>query len=147
GYEGDNLFTPEALRRIANYSKGIPRPINIICDNALLIAYRISQKSVAASIIEEVAHDLRLKDGTQGFPAPIQTATDGVPPQFLDHLTHELTEAMGPVASVIVRDQILALDESRESFPKIKLGELIESVSVSLLALCMSSLGVYCKSN
>ncbi len=133
GYEGDNLFTPEAIRRIANYSKGIPRPINIICDNALLIAYRISQKTVAARIIEEVAHDLRLKDGTHGFPVPTKTATDGVPPQFLDHLTHELTEAMGPMASVIVRDQILALGESRETFPKIKLGKLIESVSREIL--------------
>ncbi len=133
GYEGDNLFTPEAIRRIANYSKGIPRPINIICDNALLIAYGISQKTVNARIIEDVAHNLRLKDGTHGIPVPTKTATDGVSPQFLDRLTHELTEAMGPMASVVVRDQILALDESRETFPKIKLGKLIESVSREIL--------------
>lgn len=54
------LFAPEALRRLAVYSHGLPRQINIICDNALLIAYGASQKTVAAWMIEEVARDLRL---------------------------------------------------------------------------------------
>jgi general secretion pathway protein A len=60
GSKRDDLFLPEALKRIALYSKGIPRLINIICDNALLIAYATSQKTVLPGIIEEVAHDLRL---------------------------------------------------------------------------------------
>jgi len=67
GYEGHNLFTPEAIRHIAYYSRGIPRLINIICDNALLIAYGIFQKTVSAKIIEEVGHDLRLKGEAQAF--------------------------------------------------------------------------------
>jgi len=65
GYEGHNLFTPEAIQHIALYSKSIPRLINMICDNALLIAYAVSQKTVSAKIIEEVAHDLRLKEEAQ----------------------------------------------------------------------------------
>ena len=60
GYEGKNLFAPEALRKIALYSKGIPRLINIICDNALVIAFAASQKKVSAQVIREVASDLRL---------------------------------------------------------------------------------------
>lgn len=62
GYERQDLFLPEAIQRVARYSKGIPRLINIICDNALLIAYGTSRKTVSAEIIEEVAHDLRLKE-------------------------------------------------------------------------------------
>jgi general secretion pathway protein A len=59
-YEGEDLFEPEALQKIALYSKGIPRLINIFCDNALLIAFATSHKTVSADVIREVAGDLRL---------------------------------------------------------------------------------------
>ena len=61
GYKGKALFHPEAVQKIASYSKGIPRLINVICDNALLIAYAASQKTVSAYVITEVARDLRLR--------------------------------------------------------------------------------------
>ena len=61
GYESQSLFTPEAIQRIATYSKGTPRLINVICDNALLIAYSLNQPVVQAEVIEEVARDLQLK--------------------------------------------------------------------------------------
>lgn len=60
GYQGKDLFTPEAIQRVAAYSRGIPRLINIICDNALLIAYATTQKTISAATINEVARDLRL---------------------------------------------------------------------------------------
>jgi AAA domain len=59
-YEGIELFEAKAIERIAFYSKGIPRLINVICDNALLIAYGASKRKVSAEIIEEVASDLQL---------------------------------------------------------------------------------------
>jgi len=61
GYQGPALFHPEAIERIAFYSQGIPRLMNIICDNALLSAYAVSQRFVSAEMIEEVAHDLDLR--------------------------------------------------------------------------------------
>lgn len=60
GYEGPPLFTPEALRLISLYSQGVPRLINVICDNALLLAYAASHKEVSVELVEETAHDLRL---------------------------------------------------------------------------------------
>ncbi|HEY3306758.1 MAG TPA: AAA family ATPase, partial [Candidatus Binatia bacterium] len=39
GYEGPELFRTDAVERITLYSRGIPRLINGICDNALLTAY------------------------------------------------------------------------------------------------------------
>jgi general secretion pathway protein A len=65
GYKRQQLFTPEAIRAIAYYSKGFPRLINILCDNALLIAYATSQRRVTEQIIEEAATDLRfeMRDG------------------------------------------------------------------------------------
>ena len=60
GYEGKELFEPKAVEKIGVNSQGIPRLINVICDNALLIAYASSKRKVSAEIIEEVARDLRL---------------------------------------------------------------------------------------
>jgi general secretion pathway protein A len=60
GYEGRALFHREAIRQIAFYSEGIPRLINIICDNALLIAYAESRTIVPVDIIKQVARDLRI---------------------------------------------------------------------------------------
>jgi general secretion pathway protein A len=61
GYEGKELFHPDAVQRIAFYSKGIPRVMNIICDNALLCAFAASQQTVSVNMIEEVALDLGLR--------------------------------------------------------------------------------------
>jgi len=63
GCERHDLFTAEAIQRIVWYSKGVPRLINIICDNALLVAYSTDQQQVSVAIIEEVAQDLHLKTG------------------------------------------------------------------------------------
>ena len=65
GYEGKGLFHRDAVQEIAFYSKGIPRLMNIICDNALLNAYARSQETVSADIIREVARDLRLRPEVQ----------------------------------------------------------------------------------
>ena len=62
GYEGKELFDLESVQKIALYSKGIPRLINVICDNALLIAYASSKYKVSAKIIDEVARDLQLME-------------------------------------------------------------------------------------
>jgi type II secretory pathway predicted ATPase ExeA/ankyrin repeat protein len=65
GCERLDLFSSEAVQRIAFYAGGTPRLINVICDNALLIAYGTSQRQVSADIIEEVAEDLGLRRGTK----------------------------------------------------------------------------------
>ncbi len=53
-----NFFTPKALNEIYRYSKGIPRLINIVCDNALLTGYATDQKVIGGRIIHEVIHNL-----------------------------------------------------------------------------------------
>src|SRR5919106_127639 len=60
GYAGKELFDAAAVKKIGAYSKGIPRLINVICDNALLIAYTNSQNRVSAEAIDEAASELQL---------------------------------------------------------------------------------------
>jgi type II secretory pathway predicted ATPase ExeA len=52
-----------------------------------------------------------------------------VAPQFFDFMARAATEGIGPMAKLIVCDQISDLGESRDSFPQKKLAELIERVS------------------
>ncbi len=55
------LMTKEALDRVYTYSKGIPRTINAICDNALLEGFLLKREVIEAKIIDEVSSDLGLK--------------------------------------------------------------------------------------
>ncbi|MFN3479066.1 MAG: ExeA family protein [Thermodesulfovibrionales bacterium] len=56
----ETLFLNNALREVYKYSRGIPRLINTICDNALLEGYLFKAKNIDDSIIKAVAIDLGL---------------------------------------------------------------------------------------
>jgi len=56
----NTMFPPETMASVYRYSKGIPRLINTVCDNALIAAYAGKSPSVGPEIIDEVAKDLRL---------------------------------------------------------------------------------------
>ena len=53
-------FDREAIRNIAVYSRGIPRLINIICNNALLAAYASGNTTIRASGVSGAVHNLDL---------------------------------------------------------------------------------------
>ena len=61
GFRGESPFHRASLDTIASYSKGIPRLVNIICDNALLAAFARSKKEISPEMVKEVAADLRLQ--------------------------------------------------------------------------------------
>ncbi len=53
-----NIFTPRAIQAIYKYTKGIPRLINIVCDNSLLMGYATDQKVIGRKIINETIKNL-----------------------------------------------------------------------------------------
>ncbi len=53
-----SVFDEGAISAIYEYSKGIPRLINIVCDNALLAGFSQEKNRITKSIIEEVIKDL-----------------------------------------------------------------------------------------
>jgi len=56
------IFTKEALEIIYQYSKGLPRKINNICDLSLLIGFGSEVKEIGKELAEKVAADLNKKD-------------------------------------------------------------------------------------
>ena len=55
-----SLFPQETIAAIHKHSRGIPRLINTICENALVAAYARQEASVTPDIIEGIAKDFRL---------------------------------------------------------------------------------------
>ncbi len=102
GYTGKELFDQGSVQKIAQHSKGIPRLINVICDNALLIAYATSQSKVSAKIIDEVARDLQLLESSsvnrleERKPASRQAPIDDEPWRSD---VEEFPAALGPTPS------------------------------------------------
>ncbi len=56
------IFLPEAVEAIYNFSRGIPRVVNLLCDNALIHAYVDQERTIPAGIIEEVAREMQFDD-------------------------------------------------------------------------------------
>jgi general secretion pathway protein A len=53
-----SLFDNGAIKKIYSYSKGIPRLINIVCDNALLTGFSLEKTRIGKTIIRDVIRDL-----------------------------------------------------------------------------------------
>ena len=54
------LFPSDTIAAISRYSRGIPRLINTVCENALIAGYARQARSVTPDIVDEVAADFRL---------------------------------------------------------------------------------------
>ena len=68
GSKGKTLFSPAAVERITEWSKGFPRLVNTICDNALLIAHSAYKQAATAKMLEE-------KELAQGFQRRVEMST------------------------------------------------------------------------
>ena len=207
------VFSEKAFEAIQAYSGGIPRVINILCDNALLTTFALEKKQVDADVVGEVAGDLQIaidaatrstavrrmaehqvanrvltssrdaatpaaKLPTQfdagrrihdkshaGFndaPVGITVLTGGVPTlrrsdsinesgfarplesvhqkpvdsfggevpsKVFEIIVESLTDSMGPMASVLVREQVRKINGGAKIFPRDKLAQLIEVLS------------------
>ena len=197
-----SLFTNGAIRTVHTYSSGVPRLINILCDNGLFSAYTLRKPSVEPAMIEEIAQDLHLTvappsglagrgsiamnpktslrrtnkreseltefaDEARHGQVPIKpVAKPTAHPEFVAHtlknahqilntparpentsqnkfevipafvsnrffesMAHALVEALGPMASIIIQDQIAAMGESKNAFPTVRLTQLIDEAS------------------
>ena len=57
---GNGLFTEGALHAVYNCSRGLPRLINTICDNALLDGFLFKSETIDEQVIKSVSLDLNL---------------------------------------------------------------------------------------
>ena len=71
-----HLFTREALRAIYEGSRGIPRLINVICDNVLLAGFAANRKPITHDLVQEICRDFDLlPDAAASAPAQAAPTT------------------------------------------------------------------------
>ncbi len=95
GGVGAQVFTREAVTLIHERSRGIPRTISVICDNALLTGFAVGQRPVNSSTIREVCRDFDLGRETASSEFPSEP-TPPAPPVPGDSASSGLL-VMGPV--------------------------------------------------
>lgn len=61
GTKGQINFSPKSLALIYEYSLGIPRMINLICDRALMGAYTLQTTDISKEIVEKAVENLKLE--------------------------------------------------------------------------------------
>jgi len=105
GSNGDPIFEPEAVVTLFRYSGGIPRIINLLCEHCLVSAFVDQKKKVAADVVDAVARDFDLSDGTS---AVVTTPVVPRPQEKFD-----LVEALRTLATLADR-----LRQSEQDLPK-----------------------------
>ena len=70
GGDATQLFSRDAVVAVHQHSKGIPRIISVICDNALVNGFASDQKPVGVSTIAEVCKTLSF--GAAEAPMPVE---------------------------------------------------------------------------
>jgi hypothetical protein len=107
------------------------------------VGWRVLSKLDGVRSVQEIAEVLRIpfayvakvifslyQEGLAEVAAPNpKPLTNIVPPALLNRVSHILTEVIGPMAPLVLRDQIEALGESLESLPDTKLDELTILIS------------------
>jgi general secretion pathway protein A len=58
GMEKAQPFTPRAMQRVHEITRGIPRRINVLCDRALLAAYVQNLRRIGPETVEEAAREV-----------------------------------------------------------------------------------------
>lgn len=63
---GDSLFAKETFEKIYQFSGGIPRLINILCDGALIYGYADKLSAIHPNVIDEVLSEKQIKNQFYG---------------------------------------------------------------------------------
>jgi general secretion pathway protein A len=106
GSNGEAIFEPEAMMALFRYSSGVPRVINLLCEHCLVSAFVDQKKTVASDIVDSVAKDFDLSDGTAAA-----AITPVVPPASPEKF--DLVEALRTLATLADR-----VRESEQDLPK-----------------------------
>lgn len=83
-------FTPEALSRLYEASRGVPRRINVICDRALLACY-----AEASYVVDEKIMQRAIEEVTRGGELPSDSRRKGISSRALPRLNPEVAKKAG----------------------------------------------------
>jgi hypothetical protein len=86
------IFEPEAMIKIFEYSCGIPRIVNNLCENSMVNAFARQQRNVTGDMITEVAADFRLTTAASTREEPVEAGA--VQPENNESVLRSLFRAL-----------------------------------------------------
>ena len=108
GWKGDPVITADAYAGIHEYSGGIPRKINTLCDRLFLMGYLEELHQFGADEVREVIKDIQEEFTAPPPEAGVLPAYTGIPNGFtdtaaesLEHLDERLSKIERSVTSVL----------------------------------------------
>lgn len=127
GWRGDPSVSEDAFAAIHEYSGGIPRKINTLCDRLFLMGYLEEIHDFRSSEVNEVIGDIQQEFNlpaseaeAQGTPRLIGTREKADTPASLENMDERLSKMEKSVISVLdLLKQILSLSSVR-NLPKEK---------------------------
>lgn len=143
GGEGVEVFTKDAIEAIWRRSRGLPRIINALCDNAMLSAYSSDERSIDGKMIDAVIEQMMPEDAAEtsaevagGFRQP--AAARHVPSagrsaaEEVRERVQQLSHSAGLVpASAGERRSSARLTPTHAAFPSSPVVAPVEASSVS----------------
>lgn len=118
-------------RHVAGEIKLKPEEWRVIAqmNGARSVAEIAGEIGMEISAVESIAQAMHQAGVLQVVPPPPPPSAD---PAFFDQLTRELTRVMGPLAAVIVEDELDELGVTRDQFPRDRVQDLVERVSQAI---------------
>jgi general secretion pathway protein A len=87
--KASSIFSQAAMRAIFRYSRGIPRLINTLCENALVTTYARQVEAVTPEIVAGIANDFLMETEEQqsieSLPVGNTQPAPSEIPQLIDH--------------------------------------------------------------
>lgn len=99
GGQSVKLFTREAVMLIHDRSRGIPRVVNVLADNALVGAFARGVRRVTSEVVMQVCRDFDLgEEAIQSIEsAPPDSRPESAQPLFVSTPADEVPPARGPL--------------------------------------------------
>jgi general secretion pathway protein A len=94
-----DVFSRDAITTVHRLSNGVPRVINVICDNALIGGFAARMRPVTQALVDDVCRDFDLRSASQSVVREHQVTDAGPAPGLSADAS--VREAGGDVASSV----------------------------------------------
>lgn len=110
GWNGDPAFSDAAHAAIFDYTGGIPRKTNTLCDRLLLMGYleemHAFEEADVLEVIRDIQQEFQLPDGAQpdapaAAVAPAAAAAEASKPEYMDERMMRLEKSIVSVLAIL----------------------------------------------
>jgi putative secretion ATPase (PEP-CTERM system associated) len=109
GWKGDPAFEPGAFEAIHQFTGGVPRRINLVCNRVMLSGYLGEKHVITAAEVRSVSNEMRQELGPETVQSPLAAIAHGAKPAA--QLPVPVTQARDPASEIArLEDRVTRLE-------------------------------------